>query len=206
LKLDKSEVQSSKRFERNLSSKSHALGIRHPGFVPAQADFDAYLEERDRILQSPSGRALRLRGGIVGRIAADVVPEVRVLDGPSDADEIVGSFGDTVFVDDGIDLETLDVVCGVYYVKVLISSDKAFTHSSFWPKQWVWESTGLSGDQWLPEAEAFYQVRLANFKAKTFEIKGSTYWKGKTMFHHTHTRRILRGSERLSAEYISLSR
>ena len=171
-----------------------------------QADFDAYLEERDRILQSPSGRALRLRGGIVGRIAAEVVPELQVLDGPGEPNEVVGSFGNTVFVDDGVDLETLDVVCGVYYVKVLANSTQTFTHSSFWPKQWIWESTGLSGDQWLPQAEAFYQTRLAKFKAKEFEIRKSTYWKENTKFHQKHTQRVLRGSERLSAEYISLSR
>ena len=122
------------------------LGIRSPAFVPMQANFDVYLEERDHILQSPSRQVLQLKGGIVGQITAEVVLELQVLDGLGEANEVVGSFGNTVFINDGVDLETLDVMCSVYYVKVLANSTEAFIHSSFWLKQWIWESSRLSGD------------------------------------------------------------
>jgi len=148
---------------------------------------------------------MRLLGGIVGRLAAEVVPDYDILDGPNLVDvEVVGRHGNSEFVDDAVGDEQLDIVSGVYFVKSTSNShNKQESHLSWFPKHGTWLASGLAGDQWLPLAEEWYQSRLSAFDNGTFRLETGTAWKSSIRRSRPSTEGILVGSERLVAEFIS---
>lgn len=92
------------------------LGIRPPNHQFSLLDYAIYEDMRDRLLQSPRGRAALMRGGIVWRLAMESLGFEDVLLGPD------GNYtkGDLVvmdgqpFVDDELSDHELDIICGVY--------------------------------------------------------------------------------------------
>ncbi|KAJ7700968.1 hypothetical protein B0H14DRAFT_2417130 [Mycena olivaceomarginata] len=60
------------------------LGFRPKNYVPTAHDYQTYLAMREQFLQSPRGRAAKLYGGIVGRLACTVVSDEEVCRGPTD--------------------------------------------------------------------------------------------------------------------------
>jgi hypothetical protein len=193
--------------KRALRSKTKGLGSRPHGFSPTREDLIAYESARDDILRSGYGRSMRLLGGIVGRLAAETVPEYDVLDGPNLVDvEVVGRHGSIDFVDDAVGDEQLDIVSGVYYVKSTSNShNKQESHLSWFPKHGTWLASGLAGDQWLPLAEEWYQSRLSAFDKGAFKLETGTAWKSSIRRSRPSTEGICTGSERLAAEFISSS-
>ena len=188
-----------------LRSKTKGLGSRPKRFQPTQEDFSAYETARDDILRSSYGRSIRLLGGIVGRLAAEVVPDHDVLDGPGLVRvEVVGRHGPKDFVDDAVGNEQLDIVSGVYLVDAGTSSSTA-SHSSWWPKHHTWEASGLASDQWLPAAEEWYQKRLSNIRDDKLKLQNATEWKQNLKLRRPQTSAVLAGSERLAAEFIRKS-
>ena len=146
-------------------------------------------------------RALRLRGGIIGRLALEDVSDVVVLDGPLFCDDVIGTTDNSVFVDDLISLNDLDIVSGVYRVSVQ-DHESTFIHHSWWPKHRTWKKSGLYADQWLPNAEFFYAQRIAKFRKKDWDLKGSTTWKESLKFDRVQIDFILGGSEALATQFI----
>ena len=185
--------------------QSRGLGFRPRNFQPTKEDYAFYEQARDQVLSSSSGRAFRLRGGIAGRIASEVVPDLAVLDGPCFGDELVGCHGNRYFVDDRLTEEALDIVSGVYRVETTAGGSN-ISHSSWWPKNTAWHHNMVySGDQWSSAAEEFYQKRLKDFSNGTFTMHTATEWKERHKFHRASTKRIIEGSERLAAEFIATS-
>ena len=163
-------------------SGSQGLGPCKGRFKPTVYDCVAYLETRNQLLLSTQGRTVRLVGGLVGRIAAGVVPDVRVLEGPAVGDELVGFKGKKVYVDsDDLVLElSLDVVSGIYRIWVSQERTNRFAHMSFWPKHSAFKNSGLYFSQWLPDAEACYQDRLEVLEsAEEHNLLSFTEWSGK---------------------------
>lgn len=193
--------------KKALRSKAKGLGSRPHRFSPTREDLIAYESARDDILRSGYGRSIRLLGGIVGRLAAEVVPDYEILDGPNLVDvEVVGRHGNTDFVDDAVGDEQLDIVSGVYLVKsTSISHNQQESHLSWFPKRGTWLASGLAGDQWLPLAEEWYQRRLSAFNEGTFKLETGTGWKSSIKRSRPSTEGICVGSERLAAEFISKS-
>ena len=193
--------------KKALRSKTKGLGSRPHGFTPTREDLIAYMSARDDILRSGYGRSIRLLGGIVGRLAVEVVPNYDVLDGPNLVDvEVVGRHGDVEFVDDAVGDEQLDIVSGVYLVKSTSNShNHQESHSSWFPKHGTWLASGLASNQWLPLAEDWYQRRLSAFEKGTFKLETGTSWKSSTKRSRPFTEGIRAGSERLAAEFISSS-
>jgi len=170
---------------------SRGLGFRPPDFVPTLHDYESWIRLRERILRSSFGRALRLRGGIVGRIARDFVDEEEILRGPAVGDAILCSssrYNDECYVDDDVTEAILDIICGVYFVEVAAANEKTSSkskksktdkteegkaqpnrnaplkHLSYWPKQSTWLAGGLMIGQWSADAEKFYQERSARLR------------------------------------------
>jgi len=143
----------------------------------------------------------------VGRLAAEVVPDYDILDGPNLVDvQVVGRHGNSVFVDDAVGDEQLDIVSGVYFVKSAWSSHESQeSHLSWFPKHGTWLVSGLAGDQWLPLAEEWYQRRLSAFNNGMFKLETGTAWKSSLKRSRPFTEGICMGSERLAAEFISKS-
>ncbi|TFK62817.1 hypothetical protein BDN72DRAFT_862571 [Pluteus cervinus] len=170
-----------------------------PGFVgrrpaekpPTAEDYGLYADRCGRLLKSRLGRAVRLRGGIAGRIAREFVADSEVLAGPYVGDLEVGSIDGCALVDDSVTDTELDIVCGVFHGTTV---NEPVTHQSFWPKQSTWEVMCLSGDQWLPWAEDFYKQRVAAFAAGRFTFLTSTQWKRDHRYDVVKTQSILAGT------------
>jgi hypothetical protein len=97
------------------------LGHRPENYVPDLADYAAYVEARQAFLRLPRGRAALTKGGIVWRLAIEILGDNNaVLEGPS-ADVLTHghcvklSNGDELW-DDDLSTEELDLICGVYHV------------------------------------------------------------------------------------------
>ena len=98
------------------------LGYRLQHYKPDKHDYAAYESHLRRFLSSPRGRAARLAGGIVARLARDVVKDEEVCTGPSDSvfeDGVClwdGNESSPAYWDDRLTADELDVICGVYRV------------------------------------------------------------------------------------------
>jgi hypothetical protein len=186
--------------EYDWNEKSRGLGIRPVDYKVTIADLNAYKQRRHGILTSPAGRAIRLRGGLVGRIASDTVPERQVLEGPALCDEIVAMDDGVYFLDDGVSDETLDCISGVYHV--LQGRKNCVSHSSWWPKHGIFMKSGRFSDQWTPDAENFYCDRRMKFDTGDFSIYTSRDWKARLKFKQSRMAKFINGSERLAREFL----
>ncbi|KJA15386.1 hypothetical protein HYPSUDRAFT_103586, partial [Hypholoma sublateritium FD-334 SS-4] len=90
------------------------LGTRPASFQPTVADYNEYLRRREDLLRGPRGRAALMHGGLVSRIAREVLDVDTVLDGPSLNSITVGQHGRFLLFDDRLTLNDLDIICGVY--------------------------------------------------------------------------------------------
>ncbi|KAL0579953.1 aprataxin-like protein [Marasmius crinis-equi] len=97
------------------------LGYRPRSYTPDLNDFDAYESARNNFLGSAKGRAAVLAGGLVGRIAREVIPEENVIYGPDPAS--VAETGTCIFTANGsgywdhvLNEEEIQLICGVYFV------------------------------------------------------------------------------------------
>jgi hypothetical protein len=99
---------------------SVGLGWRELGYKPDPVDYKAYEFKRDAFLRSPHGRAAILTGGIVWRLAIDVLGIDDVLRGPSEDSYQFGvrhnATGLVPSCDDILSEDELDLICGVYKV------------------------------------------------------------------------------------------
>ncbi|KAJ6622849.1 hypothetical protein B0H10DRAFT_1787511, partial [Mycena sp. CBHHK59/15] len=111
------------RKPHNLHS---GLGYRPKSYKPDVLDLQTYLVIRDQFLSSPRGRAALLYGGIVGRIAREVVSNDEVMKGPTDDAPIAGiclcsSTSTAAYWDDHLTDDEIDLICGVYHVATGLS-------------------------------------------------------------------------------------
>jgi hypothetical protein len=178
------------------------LDVRPMGFQPSESDYLAYVQSRDDVFRSPRARVLRLRGGIIGRLALEAVPNVAVLEGPSFCDEVIGHTDNTVFVDDFITENDLDIVSGVYCVH-MTQGGSSSSDLSWWPKHYSWMRTGLVADQWTPDAELFYARQVKAMEQKRWLLKNATTWKETLKYDRLQMEPLYRGCEVLSADFIN---
>ncbi|KIM35228.1 hypothetical protein M413DRAFT_14653 [Hebeloma cylindrosporum] len=187
-----------------VRSRTFGLGPRPPKFQPERADFAAYENARDDILRSRSGRAIRLLGGIVGRLAVDLVPDYEVLDGPYLTNPVVvGTHGDKEFVDDAVEQRELDVVCGVYLVEGVLM--ETGSQMSWWPKHTTFQLTAFAGDQWLPRAEEWYKKRRDELRSGKLTLLAARKWDQSLKFNAAQVLELRKGTERMAAEFIANS-
>ena len=59
------------------------IPVRLPGYKFTRRDYDAYVRQREALFATPRGRAALLRGGIVWRLAVEMLSIDEVLGGPS---------------------------------------------------------------------------------------------------------------------------
>jgi hypothetical protein len=143
-------------------------------------------------------------GGIVGRLAAEIVPDYEILDGPYLTKAVVvGTHGNMEFVDDLVEPYELDIVSGVYHVDG--NSRECGSQMSWWPKQGTFLATGYAGDQWLPRAEEWYQKRLSELRSGKFTLQTATKWEQNHRLNNAQVSQWRKGSERMAAEFIAKS-
>ncbi|KAJ3872954.1 hypothetical protein F5051DRAFT_338449 [Lentinula edodes] len=100
------------------------LGLRPATFEPTLQDYCAYEILRDDFLRSARGRAALLAGGIISRLAREVVDVNDVCDGPTGHALQEGEYSlcvwemgqNRAFWDDQLTNEEMDLICGSYEV------------------------------------------------------------------------------------------
>ncbi|KAI0634147.1 hypothetical protein C8Q77DRAFT_1056369 [Trametes polyzona] len=146
-------------------------------------DYFAYERRTRELLLQLRGRAAFLKGGIVWRLAVEVLhgglPDV-VTAGPS---KDVYSWGQPFrpergddYYDDALSSDELDAICGV---------NKVFTDDSFkqtqdlswWPKPNIWEKSSLNVGYWTPWCEEWFQAVLKRHLSGNAVLKNSSAWK-----------------------------
>jgi hypothetical protein len=110
------------QLQRQIQSHYGGLGYRPQNYRPDYIDYKAYECLRNQFLLSPRGRAAMLAGGIVARLAREVVRLEGVCIGPSDGVLESGiCFWDgkqssAAYWDDKLTEDESDLICGVYRV------------------------------------------------------------------------------------------
>jgi hypothetical protein len=105
------------RYSSPIIRSSYRSASRVP---TVQEDYTYYEDTRANFLFLPRGRAALLQGGIVWRLAIEVLgdrAEDVVINGPSDDVLKFGSqmcYGENEYWDDGLDDAEMDLICGVY--------------------------------------------------------------------------------------------
>jgi hypothetical protein len=103
-----------------VKRKSIGLGRREAEHKFDVIEYLAYEKAKNDILASSIGRAALMDGGIVWRLAKDVVKSRAVLRGPSGLAKtqgaVMGHLGSYVLVDDRLQAADEDIICGVYHV------------------------------------------------------------------------------------------
>ncbi|TFK58871.1 hypothetical protein BDN72DRAFT_906342 [Pluteus cervinus] len=202
----------SRKSSASTTSRPSTWVRRQPGFVgqrPSDTvataeDYAMYLRARGIILHSAIGRAARLRGGIIGRIARDVVPDSKVLDGPFVANCLVGTYGDFDLFDDEIPFDQLGIICGTY--RAFGFNDRAApAHESFWPREETWLSGGASAGEWLDLGESWFKKQEAEFASGRYKLHKTSAWRDKVKWDRSRAEKIIAGSDFLAAAFLTTS-
>ncbi|KAJ7504123.1 hypothetical protein B0H11DRAFT_1709600 [Mycena galericulata] len=97
------------------------LGYRRKGYKPTVVDHGVYVTLRNRFFASPRGRAARLAGGIIGRLAFGVVDDTLASVGPGSEVFETGvrlwdGSSSAAYWDDTLMDQELNIICGVYEI------------------------------------------------------------------------------------------
>jgi len=190
-----------------LPARPHCryLGYRSVGYLFDLADFAGYETLRDSFLRSQSHGPLALReGGIIARLAREVLPHCNALSGPS-SEALSGHCArfvcdDEIYVDDKFSDAELGLLCGTY---VLGNSDVSrggneiylFFQAvinliflvlpkkvSWFPPANVWDKCGFGVGQWTHECEIWFQKHVAKIRSGTFQPLSSIEWRKQIRF------------------------
>lgn len=158
------------------------LKIRPKDWAPTKEDYLEYLRAREDLLKGPKGRAALLHGGIIARIARDVLDPSIVLGGPSSREHVVGYYDRFILVDDVLNEQDLAVISGVYHVQNQsqhTTGDETMKILSWWPQNSTWTSKHpFMKTEWTQAAEDFYQKHLHDIEnGKGFTLMNVGLWK-----------------------------
>ncbi|KAF7796983.1 hypothetical protein EIP86_008172 [Pleurotus ostreatoroseus] len=127
-------------------------------------DYLMHEQHRKNLLKQPRGRAALLKGGIVWRLALEVLGEeaaTMALTSPEEYKFGV-NVGDRYLVDDELTESELDVIVGVYHVA---TSQRAFANDtdssivSWWPRHASWQNSNYNLGHWTWKAELWFRNR-----------------------------------------------
>ena len=105
-------------YPRQPPPVQQSLGYRGADYVFTVDDYNRYSEVKKELLASPHGRAAKLQGGILFRVAGDDVRNVDIANGPSYTSSTIhlANKGSQLMGDDLLTPEEIDTICGVYQV------------------------------------------------------------------------------------------
>ncbi|KAJ3886305.1 hypothetical protein GG344DRAFT_69781 [Lentinula edodes] len=188
------------------------LGLRPASFKPTLQDYCAYEILRDDFLRSARGRAALLAGGIISRLAREVVDVNDVCDGPTGHALQEGEYSlcvweagqNRAFWDDQLTNEEMDLICGSYEVVTgLVSKDgvEQTAIRSWWPRSGSWRSCGLNCGYWSGDAEDWFQAHLRKIRLnETVKLMTSQEWHSRLKFKKAHT--LSHKNDQFATEYL----
>ncbi|KAG7092093.1 hypothetical protein E1B28_008469 [Marasmius oreades] len=186
------------------------LGYRPQTYAPDVNDFLAYESSRNEFLRSPRGRIALLEGGIVARIAREVVDEETVVYGPDKF--TVYTTGECFFEEDGVGYwgdvlteEEIDLICGVYFCATKNQKDWGdpkylSSHRSWFPRPGSFNHGSLNIGVWSKDCEKWYQHRLKECRSGTKVMSGSS-WRSAMQFNHK-VPKIIKISRKIAYDFL----
>nr|VWP00843.1 Lipoyl synthase (EC (Lip-syn) (LS) (Lipoate synthase) (Lipoic acid synthase) (Sulfur insertion protein LipA) [Ganoderma boninense] len=173
-------------FSPQPSPFGDALGWRRRGFTATRHDYGQYIAQAYEVLRQPRGRAAVLHGGIVWRLALEILGSDavgRAVTGPSEdifhfGQDFQPRQGDLLY-DDSLSPSEINIICGVYK---LPGSGSSVELLSWWPRPNVFDTSGLAFGYWTPWCENWFQRRLERIKAGTAGPLSAKEWRTTLMF------------------------
>ncbi|KAI0668581.1 hypothetical protein C8Q78DRAFT_979238, partial [Trametes maxima] len=164
------------------------LGWCLGSFQPTGWDYRQYEMRAYEIFASPRGRAAILCGGLVWRLAMELLGNEglrQAAQGPS-----VGIFEHCYkvqprhgppYFDDTLTPEEEYIICGTY--KAVDRHNRQPNLISWWPRPSQWKSSGLNLGHWTVLAEEWFVGRLRRIrKGEALPLNGKD-WKSHIRFH-----------------------
>lgn len=201
----------SRKFQ-GLTPPSPALGRRPREFkkFADKKDYRAYEARARALLNEPRGRAALLQGGIVWRIAMELLGEdalERAISGPSSdchlyGREFVPPSKQAPYYDDQLTEDEISLIIGAYvlpqrtwYVSfIVIVADirvgEENLHQqksmivSWWPSPEQWQKYKGYQAYWGPDHEKWFQTRLDGVRCSDMRPRSGTHWKDSTKYKH----------------------
>jgi hypothetical protein len=197
---------------------------RPAGYVADVIDYEEYEHSlKHFLLHAPHARAVLLKGGLLWRLALEVLGneamERLVLAGPS-SNMMGGSIlsptsqGDDLW-DDDLSMSELDFVCGVIptltgkltvhgrdLLLIPLAGHGVQTQEhSWWPRPPVFDKSPLNVGYWSSNCEAWFQTRLQKICAGQEGLRSPAKWyKAMTLWKPTST--FIRSYEDFAVDYL----
>ncbi|KAL0060071.1 hypothetical protein AAF712_013147 [Marasmius tenuissimus] len=154
-------------------------------------DLCAYEAARDQFLRSSRGQVAVMLGGILSRIARELVVDLDVIFGP-DMDVVYGQgrcFLDTMeggYWDDELSEEEANLICDIYVIEkdTAKGSISQALHLSWWPRPGHFDAGSLNLDYWAPECEKWFQNRAREINRKPNTMSAYRWRKAMAMEHN----------------------
>ncbi|PPQ81890.1 hypothetical protein CVT26_014321 [Gymnopilus dilepis] len=167
-------------FQHSRNPDRPILGFRQKGYIFDLADYAAYEALRDRILTlSPQGRRALSYGGIIARLARDVLPNSSIYSGPSssalDGSETLFEDNVGVFVDDALSDSMLDLITGTY--RVYTNKGNQTEVVSWFPRVNVWAAAGLNVGYWTRDCKQWFAGRRDEILSQGASPLNATTWR-----------------------------
>ncbi|KAF7793552.1 hypothetical protein EIP86_004666 [Pleurotus ostreatoroseus] len=127
-------------------------------------DYWMYEERRNSLLAQPRGRAALMKGGIVWRLALEVLDEevVSFTSGNPQEFRFSVNIGDSYFVDDELTESELGVIVGVNHVatsRYAVDNDGDASNISWWPRHTTWQQSKYNVGHWTWKCEMWFRNR-----------------------------------------------
>ncbi|KAJ6598246.1 hypothetical protein DFH09DRAFT_1022563 [Mycena vulgaris] len=188
------------------------LGYRPQDFRTDAGEYAGYEAIRNRIFCSGRGRAALMMGGIIARLARDVVALQSVYRGPTKTVSVDGQCvwdghpSAPAYWDDALTAEELEIICGVYEVATGVSDPNReggqTRCGSWWPLPAAWSLSGLDMGHWTPSCETWFQRRLAQNRGGDGLLQTHTQWKHNLAFERKGAP-LSHNNERLAEEFLA---
>ncbi|KAI0741217.1 hypothetical protein C8Q76DRAFT_576504, partial [Earliella scabrosa] len=154
-------------------------------------EYRAYEERARALLIKPRARAAILHGGIVWRIALELLRSDAIgcaTAGPSEECHVYGheflapSRQDPLY-DDHLTPDELSVICGVYSIPNREHSGDHKGLASWWPSPTHWDKSLRNYGFWTADNEVWFRNRLDMIRSNEGHPLTANRWKNGLMFH-----------------------
>jgi len=194
---------------------------RSSEFKATLHDYAEYEIMRDALLNEPRGRSALMTGGIIWRLAKEIISPDVVLCGPS-SQRCYGKHLEfpregVIIYDDMLSELEMDVISGVYciytgiprcslayraYQLHLTGHGDQVALTSWWPRHETWSQSGMDVGYWAPFCEKWFQKRLRGIRDGTEHPRSTTEWKQALVFNKA-TNRVKEAVEEASARFLT---
>ncbi|RXW14186.1 hypothetical protein EST38_g11668 [Candolleomyces aberdarensis] len=183
------------------------LGVRYEDSNWAEA-YREYERIRDEFLRGPRGKIALMMGGVIGRLARDVVnikdaTKPPLLSSRQHGDVVAIESERSLFGDALTDAE-IDIVVGTYRMrrkKKRSPGDQLEYLAQWWPGPATWEKGGLSIGEWSPRCEEWFEKHRSKFRLGKEGPKPRSKWHS-DMRLSRETRNVWSEYEELAAKFL----